>query len=164
MEHTNFPQRKHIRLPNFDYSSHAVYYLTVCTKDRKPLLSNISQSSDGEVTVQFTCQGTVVDQVIRRIPEVYESITLISYVIMPDHIHLIVGIGIHDDPKNKSSAEKSISIPTIIKSLKRVSNKETGKNLWQNRYHDHVIRSMDELFTKIQYIETNPLRYLLRSE
>lgn len=164
MDNTNYPHRKRIRLPNFDYSSHSIYYLTVCTKDRQPFLSSISQSSDGEAIVHLTPQGIVVDQVIRRIPEVYKSVALTSYMIMPDHIHLTIGIGVQGESEGECIEEKSISIPTIIKSLKRVSNKETGKDLWQDRYHDHVIRSMEELFTKIQYVETNPLRYLLRTE
>ena len=36
-----FPQRKHVRLKNYDYSQDGAYFVTICTKDRKPLLSTI---------------------------------------------------------------------------------------------------------------------------
>ena len=108
--------------------------------------------------------GKIVDVEIQKMNTVYDAVRVDKYCIMPDHIHLIIGIGVQGESERECIEEKSISIPTIIKSLKRVSNKETGRDLWQDRYHDHVIRSMEELFTKIQYVETNPLRYLLRTE
>ena len=36
-----FPQRKHVRLKNYDYSQDGAYFVTICTKERKPLLSTI---------------------------------------------------------------------------------------------------------------------------
>lgn len=38
MEHV---KRKRTRLKDYDYSSSGVYFITICTKDRKPILSNI---------------------------------------------------------------------------------------------------------------------------
>lgn len=36
----NFPKRKSIRLRNYDYSSVGVYFITICTKDRKIIFGN----------------------------------------------------------------------------------------------------------------------------
>ena len=33
----NLPERKKIRMENFDYSSSHSYFLTICSKDRKPI-------------------------------------------------------------------------------------------------------------------------------
>ena len=42
MDNFNRPTRKQIRMPEFDYNSNGAYFLTFCTKDRKPLLSSVS--------------------------------------------------------------------------------------------------------------------------
>jgi len=36
-----FPKRKAIRLPDFDYSSNGAYFVTICTHNRRCLLSDI---------------------------------------------------------------------------------------------------------------------------
>ncbi len=41
MENINLPKRKSTRLKEYDYSSTGVYFVTVCVKDRKALLSKI---------------------------------------------------------------------------------------------------------------------------
>ena len=38
---TKLPNRKSIRLKNYDYSSNGLYFVTVCTKDKNPILSTI---------------------------------------------------------------------------------------------------------------------------
>ena len=39
---------KRIRLPDYDYSSPGCYFLTVCTKDKAPILSEIAgHAGDG---------------------------------------------------------------------------------------------------------------------
>ena len=64
------------------------------------------------------------------------------------------------------TAERSAqtSIPNIIKAFKHLTNKEAGEKMWQKSYYDHVIRSNEDFLTCAQYIETNPLRYLLKQE
>ena len=37
----NFPKRKSTRLKNFDYSSTGAYFVTICVRDRMPILSEI---------------------------------------------------------------------------------------------------------------------------
>ena len=36
------PNRKQIRLPDYDYSSPGAYFVTICTKDRAHILSDIT--------------------------------------------------------------------------------------------------------------------------
>ena len=37
------PKRKELRLKQYDYSSRGAYFVTICVKDRKPILSNITK-------------------------------------------------------------------------------------------------------------------------
>ena len=52
------PQRKKLRLQNFDYSSSGAYFITICTKARKmlsaPTVSEIIQSFKRYSTVEYT--------------------------------------------------------------------------------------------------------------
>ncbi|MEL7604086.1 MAG: hypothetical protein AAGU77_13100 [Bacillota bacterium] len=41
MSGANLPKRNNIRLPGYEYSSNGAYFLTICTKDRAPLLGEI---------------------------------------------------------------------------------------------------------------------------
>ena len=45
----NFPERKPTRLKNYDYSTPNAYFLTICTKDRKCILSDISVGDDAYI-------------------------------------------------------------------------------------------------------------------
>ena len=155
MDRTNFPQRKHIRLPNFDYSSNGAYFITICTKERKQILSQIEKTISNEAFVSLLPMGKIVQQFILEIPKHYLEISLLSYVIMPDHVHILLYAKQNDD---------SIQISRIIKAFKRLSAKACGERIWQDRYNDHVIRNEMDLQTKIEYIETNPLRKLLKDE
>ena len=40
------PKRKPIRLPDYDYSTPGAYFVTICTKDRKCNLSNLTVGAD----------------------------------------------------------------------------------------------------------------------
>ena len=46
-ETNKMPQRKRNRLENYDYSSHGAYFITICIKDRKRILSDITKTSVG---------------------------------------------------------------------------------------------------------------------
>jgi len=76
---------------------------------------------------------------------------LLSFVIMPDHLHLIV-----------IPAEKNVS--QIMKSIKgfasRAINLEgrSGVPLWQEGFYDYAIDGVKKLITKIRYVEENPVR------
>ena len=43
------PIRKELRISQYDYSSNGAYFVTVCIKDRQPILSEIIKSSVGVV-------------------------------------------------------------------------------------------------------------------
>ena len=77
----DLPQRKNIRLTDFDYNTPGAYFITICTQDRKPLLCEIVGDDAHIVPKPF---GYVVEKYIRSTPEIEK------YVIMPDHIHMII--------------------------------------------------------------------------
>ena len=66
----DYPKRKRLRLPDYDYSSEGVYFLTLCTKDRAPILSSITKANeDGETiaAISLTHLGAIVQEYILSI-------------------------------------------------------------------------------------------------
>ncbi|MDR1133194.1 MAG: hypothetical protein LBL05_03475 [Synergistaceae bacterium] len=102
------PTRTPNRLKNYDYSQSGYYFITICIKDRHELLwrpyvgARIARPSLSDI-------GEIVKNAIENIPHIYESVTVDKYVIMPNHIHLILIIG--DDP---GRAMRAPTISTII--------------------------------------------------
>ncbi len=100
----NLVIRKKNRLQNYDYSQPGVYFITICTKNKEKLLWNGSldlQKFDWELVGEHSVlpqglplsnMGVVVEENLIKWNETYENIYLSSYVIMPNHLHLLVVI------------------------------------------------------------------------
>ena len=85
--------RKPTRLKEYDYSSDGVYFITICVKDRKPLLCKIvGEGLRALPKIKYTAIGTHVKNGVEHINIHYPNIFIDNYVIMPNHIHLLVRI------------------------------------------------------------------------
>ena len=90
------PQRKRLRLKNFDYSTPGAYFVTVCTHNRKCMLSRVVGAIHESPEIQLTEYGKIVDRLINAIPR-QSLATIDRYVIMPNHIHLVIMITDSDE-------------------------------------------------------------------
>ena len=88
------PTRKKNRLENFDYSSCGAYFVTICTEGRRPILSRIVGGGvlDAPISVELCIYGQVADRYIRQMNDFYHDIQVKRYVIMPNHVHMILRI------------------------------------------------------------------------
>ena len=81
-----------------------------------------------------------------------------QYVIMPDHIHLILCFNI---PSNVGGMRASHpTLFTVVRSLKTMITKEIGQSIWQRSFFDHIIRNEQDLLYERRYIDENPVRWL----
>ena len=78
---------KSIRLPGYDYSRAGAYFVSICTKDRKCLFGEIVNQE-----MVLNDAGRMVTTVWYELPQRFSNIELIEYVIMPNHIHVIIAI------------------------------------------------------------------------
>ncbi len=158
-----YPKRKPNRLKDYDYTSEGAYFLTICTKDRQTILSEIfadnSHIGADIIRPKLSRYGVVVDKAINAIPTHYPNVKIDKYVIMPDHIHLILIIQNATDGRI-ISAPTAKTIMTVIGQMKRWVSKEIGVSIWQKSYFDHIIRDEDDYITKWNYIENNPAKWL----
>lgn len=85
---------------------------------------------------------------IESIPSVYSNASVDHYVIMPNHVHMIIVL-----------SDANASVPTIINQLKRRVTKQIGHSIFQRSYHDHIIRSQEDYDNIWNYIEDNPRKW-----
>ena len=153
----DFPQRKPNRIPHFDYSTPGAYFITICTQDRIPLLCTIVGGGAFDApSVCLTKNGEIVRQYVlsgNRIP----GITVDKFVIMPNHIHLILLVeATVQSGTSRAPSPTNAVIPHFISTLKRFCHREIGRNIFQRSYHDHVIRNEAGYLKIWQYIDNNP--------
>ena len=87
----NLPNRKRTRLKGYDYSAPGAYFVTICTYNRKNLFSNIVGAIHELPENQLTQYGEFVEQIIEILPDRF-NVSIPKYIIMPNHIHLIIEI------------------------------------------------------------------------
>lgn len=164
------PQRKPNRLADYDYSQCGAYFVTICTQDRKQILSRISVGTPlpgcpRGVHSELLRHGKIADQYIQQLDAFYSHLSVDNYVIMPDHIHLLLTINGHPGrgvPTGK--CERTSVIARFVGTLKRFCNKEYGENIWQARYYDHVIRNQQDYNEIWEYIENNPRKWAITKQ
>ena len=142
------PDRKHNRLENYDYNQNGAYFITISVKKRKEILCDIV--GDDAHIVPKKC-GTIVEKYIRNVPEIEK------YIIMPDHIHMIVRI----ENGSMWASTPTNKISNIVRSIKTLTTKEIGKPIFQRSYYDHIIRNQEDYNEVWEYIENNPQKWLL---
>ena len=135
-------RRKTNRLKDYDYSQNGVYLITICTYNKEKIFGDIDFSEHAKVNLNQT--GKILDEYIDQIEEVD------NYIIMPNHIHLILNL--FNDDKNRS-------IQSIVSSIKRNLTKEIGYSAFQKSFHDHVIQNENEYENIWNYVENNAERW-----
>jgi putative transposase len=132
--------RKRMHLSGFDYTGRSqVYFLTLCTADKKPLFKNAEIAR------------LIIDEMELRRRR--NEIILFCFCIMPDHVHMLLSL-------SKGYQKSLINWVSAFKRYPaRVIKRSYGvEQLWQKNFYDHVIRK-DELLIKVaEYIINNPVR------
>ena len=160
-------------MKNYDYSSKGAYFVTVCVKNRAPILGEIMNvgrlaikppnSYENKVIVKLTDIGETTKYYIENINNVYENICVDTYIIMPDHIHLLLifkdgGLRASRPTEETEISDKKRTLFSVIRSLKRMINRKIEKSIWQDSYYEHIIRNENDLYETRKYIEENPAR------
>ena len=145
------PVRKHNRLEEYAYDTPNAYFITICTKDRRNILCDIVGDDAHIVPKKY---GEIVQKYIDNVPEIKK------YVIMPNHIHLIIQI---DNgtmwASSPTKQPQSNKVSNIVRSIKTLTTKEIGKPIFQRSFHDHIIRGENDYLKIWNYIDTNPSKW-----
>lgn len=168
----DLPKRKSIRLKDYDYSSNGAYFITVCTKNKENLFGRVVTETVGadnirpnetEYKTHLSEMGKTVKTAVEAIDKHYPYANVDKYVIMPNHIHLLISI------KDTGINGRIISAPTdapkkrleiIIGQMKRWVSKHVGFPVWQKSFYDHIIRTENDYLDAWSYIDSNPRLWL----
>ena len=88
-------------------------------------------------------------------------VTVEKYVIMPNHIHILLIVDAHRGGTPRASSPTTAVIPRFVAAFKRCVNKEIGINIFQRSYHDHIVRNQKDYLKIWEYIENNPKQWEL---
>lgn len=77
-----------------------MYFVTICTEHRKTLLSTIVGGDDIGTPKRIILKpyGRITEKYILSIEEAYKSVRIENYIIMPNHIHLLLLIDTYGLP------------------------------------------------------------------
>ena len=162
-------EHKQHRLKNYNYSSNGSYFITICVKNKDCLLGDIVAVDDpidrqnqniNDLIYQkattakmiLSDYGKIIDIYIKSTPVAYHNLKIDNYVIMPNHLHLIISISTEQEI---SAQPQYAIIPNYIKAFKHLITKEIGFSMFQRNYHDHIIRDEKEYEKIWNYIDTN---------
>lgn len=178
MYNPNFHNRRSIRLKNYDYSSAGLYFITLCTIDRKNIFGEIKQ---GEM--HLNTLGEIATEEWEKTSEIRKNTSLGEFIVMPNHFHAIISIDYKINDKGIENIGKfhspSQTIGAIIRGFKGATTKRinnlirdsdsTGElqfastlgegSIWQRNYYEHIIRTEKAYNNISTYIINNPQKW-----
>ena len=141
-----YPQRRNIRLPSYDYTWQGAYFVTICTHDKQNLFGDIVDH-----TMRLNPYGEIVDSVWKDIPLHYPEVKNEVFIIMPNHVHLIIMIQDSGRAGPRPAPTRKPLLSEIVRAFKSYSSRginehrhSQGIPVWQRSYYEHVIRSKEE--------------------
>ena len=150
----DIPKRKPTRLKEYDYSSVGAYFVTICVKDRKEILSKIIVG-EGLCALpknELTPIGKQIEKSIEYINNNYMGVSIPKFIVMPNHIHLIVHL-------EDTGGDGTPPLQNVIGQLKSYTTKKYKHTFWQRSFHDHIIRDEKDYAKIWEYIDTNAIKW-----
>ena len=154
------PERKHTRLRDYDYGTAGAYFVTICTQNRRCLLSRIVGRGLAPAEIQYTAYGEIAQEQLLLLEQRYPSLKIDQYVIMPNHIHAVLLL------EETAGATVSPTIMDIVCAYKSLTTRKCKKaqpvdKLFQTSFYEHVIRNREDYNEIAEYIVNNPKQWEL---
>ena len=152
--------RRSTRLPGYDYGMSGWYFVTICVSARRQVLGVVTAKGE----VRLSDAGAMVAACIADLPKVFPRAQVDRWVILPDHLHLLLYL------RDVTREVERHNLSTIIGWLKAESTRRIHAastalpgSLWQRSFHDHIVRPYDDLASFRYYITRNPARWAART-
>ena len=163
-----WPGRKTLRLPGFDYARPGAYFVTLVTAGREDLLGAVVGGR-----VQLSGYGEIVAAEWQKTASIRREIELDVFIVMPNHLHGIVVIGgdvvvgAHGRaPLRPDLGRTRRSLGSLIAGFKSATTKRINQvrdaprsPVWQRNYYEHVVRNDADLNRIREYIADNPAKW-----
>ena len=136
--------RHSIRLKGYDYSQTGYYFVTICTRNRECVFSDVV---DGKMKLSRI--GQLVQIAWNDLLERFHNLELDEFAVMPNHVHGIIiiveaGLALPNQGAASSAPTKDIStrLGDVVRAFKSVSAinvnrflSRLGVPLWQRNYY-----------------------------
>ena len=136
-----FHIRKHPRLKNYDYSSSNYYFITICTFDKSCIFGRPDHLSSF---------GKSAEYILKEIEQHFSNVRVDKYVIMPNHVHMILVLDGSDASVSHIIGQYKSSV------TRKIRETVPEQKIWQTSFHDHVIRNQKDYERIWLYIDSNP--------
>lgn len=171
--------------------------MTICSAAKRHYFGEITIAEPEPVRTRFIASthastpapqfipsplGHIIEESIPKIPSHYNDVEIWNYVVMPNHIHMIIAI--HSQPvgtrptapsgclkQRRHEAPESqdfhhnTRLASIVGAFKagvtrlartrKIASLQADENIWQPRYHEHIIRDQHAYDNIMNYIDTN---------
>ena len=112
-----------------------------------------------EYQAKLTSYGKIAAEQLYLLETRYPNLSVMDYIIMPDHIHAIIFLR-----KNTGGASPSPTLNDVICAYKSLTSRICKKiygteKLFQRSFAEHIIRNKDDYETRKKYIYENPTRW-----
>ena len=160
---TELLKRKHPRLDSYDYSQPGAYFVTICSYNRRCILSTIVGRGLAPAEVVPTRLGEIAEEQLLALETRFPYVRIDKYVIMPNHIHAVL---IFDGESAGASPRPTLT--DVVCAYKSLTTKECKKaypieKVFQTSFYEHVIRGQKDYGEIAEYICNNPKRWELDS-
>ena len=168
-------ERHQFRAKWHDYNC-GIYFITICAHEKRHLFGRIYNTNFTPTPV-----GQIIDQCINKIPDIHPYAEVWNYVIMPNHIHMVIAVGaqyiaptadnaqntgclkppMHGVPveDNHFKSLLAIIVRTFKGAVTRIARAQYIAPLphpvWQRNYHEHIIRNQRAFDNIMTYIDSN---------
>lgn len=145
------------RHPKHDYRSICIYHITIKKAPGVPDFSTVTGTPQCPHLI-YSPLGRVIETNILTINDLNRALTRYQYVIMPDHIHLLLHVTEYlDKPLGVYISKFKIKILQLAR-FRGVWN----DSVFSPDFHDRFLRPFHSLNVIYEYIRQNPYRLLIR--
>ena len=125
---------------------------------QKYISKNYNKILNKKIQIELTAYGEIIEKQIKDINKIYKDIKIKNYIIMPNHVHMIIELERQESGSSRTPTPTNAKIPIIVSTLKRLTNKKIENKIWQRNYYEHIIRNEKEYYEIIKYMQNNPRR------
>jgi len=132
------------------YGAGYLHFITTSCYQRRPLL-NSPENRD------------LFLEVLERVRKRYHFI-VVGYVVMPEHVHLLLSEPERGDPSVVMQAVKQGFARRLLRPLCSASDSRQGSgvlagdHVWQHRFYDFVVFTEKKRVEKLRYMHRNPVK------
>lgn len=127
-------------------------------------------SSSGVIpAIELTDTGALIRMAFRDFFKIHPMLLLKKIIVMPDHLHFIIHVREylpdhlgHYIGLLKHTCSRYVSDPLNATTIKPTESDKETFPVFEDNYHDRIIRNQDMLETERRYLDDNPRRYLFR--